>query len=530
MTFWNQQSTRAQQLERLQQELHEIRERSELLDTTSGVGLWQAVLVNADALDPRSAWTWSPEFRRLLGYSSEAEFPNVCQSWSDKLHPEDVASTFAAFADHLKDKTGMVRYDVTYRLMTKTGGYRWFRATGGCRHSADGRSIRTCGSLFDIHDQRNLSLNADRSAAEDKATTAALAAGLKTLAGGDLSVRITADFPERYQALKASFNEFTESFSRAMQGIKETAAEVTHGAGEIEKGNADLGQRTEEQASSLEQTASSMEQMTSAVRNNADNAREASQLALAARGQAERGGTVVRAAIEAMGEINASSMKIADIIAVIDEIAFQTNLLALNAAVEAARAGDQGRGFAVVASEVRNLASRSAAAAKEIKALIQDSVAKVTDGTRLVDESGKVLDEIFIGVKKVTDVVAKIAASSQEQASGIEQVNKAVISMDEVTQQNAALVEEATAAAQMLTGQASALDELLARYRVGTDAPATAPSIARAAQNSPPQAPAAERRRANRPWGGASTRAVTTSKAVTEPSQKTAASGDWNAF
>jgi methyl-accepting chemotaxis protein len=208
------------------------------------------------------------------------------------------------------------------------------------------------------------------------------------------------------------------------------------------------------------------------VKHSADNAAQASQLAVAARDQAERGSAVVQSAVSAMNEINVSSRKIADIIGVIDDIAFQTNLLALNAAVEAARAGAQGRGFAVVAAEVRNLASRSAAAAKEIKILIRESVTKVEDGTQLVDASGRVLQEIVIGVKKVTDVVAEIAASSHEQASGIEQVNKAVMSMDEVTQQNAALVEEAAAAAQSLTEQAANLSQLMARYQVAvaTDA------------------------------------------------------------
>jgi methyl-accepting chemotaxis protein len=210
-----------------------------------------------------------------------------------------------------------------------------------------------------------------------------------------------------------------------------------------------------------------MATMTTTVKNNADNAVQANQLAAAAREKAERGGKVVGAAVVAMSEINVASRRIADIIGVIDEIAFQTNLLALNAAVEAARAGEQGRGFAVVASEVRNLASRSAGAAKEIKALIQDSVSKVTEGTTLVDESGKVLEEIVVGVKHVTDVVAEIAASSREQASGIEHVNRAVTSMDSVTQQNAALVEEASAAAQALTELADNLTQLTSHFRVG---------------------------------------------------------------
>jgi methyl-accepting chemotaxis protein len=249
---------------------------------------------------------------------------------------------------------------------------------------------------------------------------------------------------------------------------------VQQGAEEISKGNTNLSQRTEEQASSLEETASSMEEMTSTVKQTADNAGQANQLAMAARQQAEKGGSVVGAAVTAMSGINAASKKIADIIGVIDEIAFQTNLLALNAAVEAARAGEQGRGFAVVATEVRNLAGRSATAAKEIKALIQDSVARVDEGSKLVDESGQTLEEIVGAVKKVTDIVAEIAAASREQSSGIEQVNKAVMQMDTTTQQNAALVEEAAAASQAIVEQAQALNSLVSRYNVGDNAGANA--------------------------------------------------------
>jgi methyl-accepting chemotaxis protein len=284
---------------------------------------------------------------------------------------------------------------------------------------------------------------------------------------GDLTVRVREDDKQGFfKILAAGMNQLVASLGGIIHSMARAAAEVRVGADEISRGNLDLSQRTEEQASSLEETAASMEQMTSMVKSNADHAAQANQLAAAAREQAERGGRVVGNAVTAMNEINVASKKIADIIGVIDEIAFQTNLLALNAAVEAARAGEQGRGFAVVASEVRNLASRSADAAKEIKRLIKDSVVKVSDGARLVDESGKVLEEIVGGVQKVTDVMAQIASSSREQASRISQVNHAVTAMDGATQQNAALVEQASAAAQTLTEQAANLTALIDRYQV----------------------------------------------------------------
>jgi len=246
-----------------------------------------------------------------------------------------------------------------------------------------------------------------------------------------------------FESASNSINHLADNMAEIVALVKDAAGEVYRGAQEIASGNTNLQHRTEEQSASLEETASSMEQMTATVRQNADNAGEANQLAVAARDQAERGGNVVNKAIHAMTDINESARKIADIIGVVDEIAFQTNLLALNAAVEAARAGEQGRGFAVVATEVRTLAGRSATAAKEIKELIKDSVQKVADGSVFVSRSGQTLEQIVASVKKVSDIVAEIAAASREQSLGIAQVNRAVLQMDELTQQNAALVEQA---------------------------------------------------------------------------------------
>lgn len=284
---------------------------------------------------------------------------------------------------------------------------------------------------------------------------------------GDLTSRLNVnDKLGDFKALATSVNSMIQALMEVVASLTAASRAVQVGAEEISRGNQALSSRTEEQASSLVETSSTMEEMTAVVRNNANNAAEANQLAVAAREKAEGGGKVVGAAVAAMSEINSASNKIVEVIGVIDEIAFQTNLLALNAAVEAARAGEQGQSFAVVASEVRNLASRSAEAAKEIKALIHDSVRKVNEGTKLVNESGAALGEIVMRVKKVTDVMSEIASSSREQASGIEQVNSAVSAMDAMTQQNAALVEEASAAALALNEQATSLTRLIEHYRL----------------------------------------------------------------
>ncbi len=290
---------------------------------------------------------------------------------------------------------------------------------------------------------------------------------MQSMANGDLNNRIERDYQGVYLQCKNSINSSIDKIGEIVGQVNESAGFINNSSQEIASGNNNLSQRAEQQAASLEQTASSMEQLTSTVKNNAENAQQANQIATTARDLAEKGGDVVASAVSAMQEINESSNKIAEIIGVIDEIAFQTNLLALNASVEAARAGEQGRGFSVVATEVRNLAQRSATAAKESKELIQTSVKKVRAGTEFVNETGKALSEIVTGVKKVGDIVAEIAAASVQQSQGIAQVNQAVSEMDEITQQNAALAEQASAASISMTDQSSTMSQLLGFFKMG---------------------------------------------------------------
>jgi methyl-accepting chemotaxis protein len=288
-----------------------------------------------------------------------------------------------------------------------------------------------------------------------------------SIAAGDLAVQIPIAKNDRSSLLFA-MGAMRDQLATVVTQIRSGADTMATASSEIAAGNLDLSSRTEQQAGSLEETASAMEQLTSTVRQNADNARQANQLAVSASGVAVEGGEVVARVIDTMSSINASSRKIVDIISVIDSIAFQTNILALNAAVEAARAGEQGRGFAVVASEVRGLAQRSAAAAKEIKSLIGDSVEKVDAGSRLVEQAGNTISDVVASVKRVTDIVGEISSASQEQSTGIEEVNRAITQMDEVTQQNAALVEQAAAAAASLQEQAARLAQVVSVFTLVT--------------------------------------------------------------
>ncbi|KAB0536721.1 HAMP domain-containing protein [Xanthomonas cissicola] len=328
------------------------------------------------------------------------------------------------------------------------------------------------GFFLQLAQQLNGLLDANAGSLEQISTL------LSALSRGDLTVRMHGEFSGVFAQMRDDANATAEQLADIVGRIKMSSIAINSAAGEIASGNSDLSHRTEQQAANLEETAASMEELTSTVKQNAESARQANQLAIGATGVASQGGEVVSQVVTTMSGIEASSKKIADIISVIDGIAFQTNILALNAAVEAARAGEQGRGFAVVASEVRTLAQRSAGAAKEIKGLIDDSVHKVAEGSALVRKAGATMADIVASVQRVTDIMGEISAASQEQSSGIEQVNQTITQMDETTQQNAALVEEATAAARSMEEQAGHLAEAVSVFKLD-DSAAQAPQSAR---------------------------------------------------
>jgi methyl-accepting chemotaxis protein len=418
----------------------------------------------------------------------------------------DAADRQSAAYKQFWEKLGRGEYDAgQYRRVSKDGQELWLQASYNPIFDAEGKPFKVVKYATDITDQvlaarvlaqaveqtqgvvgaacdgdleQRIPLDGKSGAVRDLCESVnTLVANMSDVVGdvgrvfgamaeGDLTQTIDADYKGAFQTIKDDSNRSVKQLSQSLLQIKEATDTIHAASREIATGNNDLSGRTEQQAASLEETASSMEELTSTVKQNAENARQANQLAIGASDIAVKGGAVVGQVITTMAAINESSRKVVDIISVIDGIAFQTNILALNAAVEAARAGEQGRGFAVVATEVRSLAQRSAAAAKEIKSLIGDSVDKADSGSKLVEQAGRTMDEIVTSVKRVTGIMAEITAASQEQSQGIEQVNLTITQMDEVTQQNAALVEEASAAARSLEEQADGLASSVGRFKL----------------------------------------------------------------
>lgn len=346
-----------------------------------------------------------------------------------------------------------------YQRLGKDGRDVWIQASYNPIFDVNGRLAKVVKFAVDITPQKRMQA-AIASVMQESARV------MHSLSDGCLNDRMGEHVGDEFRPLAEAINGYIDRIGAMVGDITQAAMAVKQGAAEIAHGNNDLSRRSEQQAANLEETASAMEEITTTVQQNAGNAAEADNLARSAREAAEKGGDIVSRAVVAMQAINVSSKRINDIISVIDELAFQTNLLALNAAVEAARAGDQGRGFAVVADEVRSLAGRSAGAAREIKDLIRDSSDKVAEGTSLVNRSGEVLGEIVASVKKVNDIISEIAVASEEQANGLEEVKKAVFSMDRMTQENAALVEQAAAASEQLGNQADVLESLVAFFRL----------------------------------------------------------------
>jgi methyl-accepting chemotaxis protein len=394
-----------------------------------------------------------------------------------------------------------------FRRLAKGGREIWLQASYNPVLDEAGKPFKIIKLAVDITamEQTAQRSEAERVVAEQiqNDVVSALAAGLRRLADGDLTTRIDADFTGAYAAIKQDFDRAMGSLGEAMGAIAASTDNMRGGSDEIASASDDLSQRTEQTAANLEETAAALDQITATVKRSAEGAKQAANAASGAKTDAERSGEVVREAVSAMGEIEQSSDKISQIIGVIDEIAFQTNLLALNAGVEAARAGDAGRGFAVVAQEVRALAQRSAEAAKEIKALISSSTAQVGRGVKLVGETGEALMAIVGKVGQIDILIAEIALSAQEQATGLNQVNSAVNQMDQTTQQNAAMVEEATAAASNLRSESVELARLVARFKIDEAAVTRRIEVAKPGRHAPTPSPVArDRARLYASFGG----------------------------
>jgi methyl-accepting chemotaxis protein len=453
--------------------------------------------------------TANENFLKTMGYS--------LQEIQGRKHSLFVESEYASSGDYREFwrrlNAGEFFAD-KYKRVGKGGKEVWIQGSYNPVFDKTGKPIKVVKFATDITsmETERRAVEAERKTVQDQQdhVVSVLAHSLERLARGDLTARIDAQFDGHYARLKEDFNAAIESLKDAMGAIAEAAGGMESGANEIASASNDLAKRTEQQAASLEETAAALDEITATVRRSADGAKQASATASAASTDADRSGEVVREAVAAMGEIEKSSGQITQIIGVIDEIAFQTNLLALNAGVEAARAGDAGRGFAVVAQEVRALAQRSADAAKEIKTLIASSTAQVERGVRLVGDTGQALTGIVSKVSEIDALIREIALSSQEQATGLNQVNASVNQMDQVTQQNAAMVEQANTSAASLRGEAQDLARQVSRFETGHAVHRPAPVQRQAPARQSAASPRAPARSFGRPGGAATAAAPAT--------------------
>lgn len=426
-------------------------EDAEIAARAEAVNKSQAVIeFNMDG----SIITANENFLNATGYSL-----NEVQGKHHSIFVEDGYADSSEYKEFWSTLRAGNYHSGEFHRVAKDGSDVWIRASYNPILDLNGKPYKVVKFAVDVTEQKQMQQTVESMLSE-------VSTVMHGLVEGKTTHRVEGEYTGQFDSLKNAVNGYCNTISDIVIKIRESSQLVNSGAEEISRGNLDLSRRTESQAASLEETSASMEEMTGTVKQNADNAKQANELAMSARDQASSGGEVVNKAISAMHQINQASAKISDIIGVIDEIAFQTNLLALNAAVEAARAGEQGRGFAVVATEVRNLAGRSATAAKEIKELIEDSVQKVSDGSELVNQSGETLEEIVESVRQVAEIVGDISLATQEQAQGIDQVNKAIIDMDGATQQNTALVEEAAAAAESMSEQSRELNQLVSFFKL----------------------------------------------------------------
>jgi PAS domain S-box-containing protein len=433
--------------------LQDAKIRSDLINDASGVGLWDMAIDATDPVNPKNEFWWSPQFRSMLGFKDESDFPNVLESWSSRLHANDKEWVLAAFATHLNDRTGKTGYDVEYQLLKKDGTYRWYRATGATMRDKDGVPLRVAGALKDIH--------------EEKETAIALERLIGAAIDGDLTQRIdTEHFNGIMRSIGDNTNRLLDSTSDSFRFVKNAIEQVGQAAGQLRATSGMMSEGSQELNETVERSSSELARAVDGVKANAEGAAMANQLVTGTATAARDGESRMEELAVAMSAIDASAQHIARIIKVIDEIAFQTNLLALNAAVEAARAGRHGKGFAVVAQEVRNLAERSARAAKETAGLIADSAKKVGQGVRLADVTRTALRDIVSNVTKVVDLAGEIASASGEQATSLSSVSGSIQQAAGVAQASSQQSTEIAAAADELSRQMKALKDQMDKYRL----------------------------------------------------------------